>query len=194
MVSNTTEKARLLIAYFSYTGNTKRIAQALVERLQNFCDVEIVEIVPTRRRCYLHWLAYSFVPDSEVDVENPEMELSHYDIVLLGFPKWTFSCPPINKFIRRLKSLNKPKFYLFMTCGGFDEQRYLDSFARKLISVGCNIVGSLMIKRKQIQGETFGKYIESFVEHMQEEGKRCVSRAGTKGPSDTRNGVESEVI
>jgi flavodoxin len=169
MVSNTTQKARLVVAYFSYTGNTKRIAQALAERLQNFCDVETVEIVPTRRRCYLHWLAYSFVPDSETDIENPEMDLSHYDVVLVGFPKWTFSCPPLNRFIRRLRSLNKPKFYLFMTCGGFDDQRFLDNLTHKLVSIGCNIVGSLTIKRKQIQEETYCKPVDSYVERIQEE-------------------------
>ena len=169
MVSNTTKKARLLVAYFSYTGNTKRVAQALTERLQNLCDVETVEIVPTRKRCYLHWLAYSFVPDCEVEIENPEMELSHYDAVLIGFPKWTFSCPPLNRFIRRLRSLNKPKFYLFMTCGGFDDQRFLDGFTRKLVNMGCNIVGSLTIKRKQIQRETYYNPVESFVKRMQEE-------------------------
>ena len=169
MVSNTTQKARLLVAYFSYTGNTKRIAQALAERLQNFCDVETVEIVPTRKRCYLHWLAYSFVPDSEVDIENRQTELSHYDVVLVGFPKWTFSCPPLNRFIRRLKSLNKPKFYLFMTCGGFDDQRFLDGFTRKLVNMGCNIVGSLTIRGKQIQRETYCRPVDSYAERIQEE-------------------------
>ena len=169
MVSNTTQKARLLVAYFSYTGNTKRIAQALAERLQKFCNVETVEIVPTRKRCYLHWLAYSFVPGSEVDIENPEMDLSHYDVVLVGFPKWTFSSPPLNRFIRRLKSLNKPKFYLFMTCGGFDDQSFLDRLTHKLDSMGCNIVGSLTIKRKQIQREAYYKPVDSYVERMREE-------------------------
>jgi hypothetical protein len=169
MVSNTTQKARLLVAYFSYSGNTKRIAQALADKLRDFCDVEALEIIPTRRRRYLHWLAYSFVPDSEVDIESPEMELSHYDIFLLGFPKWTFSCPPINRFIHRPGSLNKPKFYLFMTSGGFDAQRFLDSFTRKLVSMGCNIIGSLTIKRKQIQEETYSESIDLFVKRIQEE-------------------------
>jgi hypothetical protein len=169
MVSNTTQKARLLVAYFSYTGNTKRIAQALADRLRNSYDVETLEIIPTRRRRYLLWLAYSFVPDSEVDIEGHETELSHYDVVLLGFPKWTFSCPPINRFIHRLGSLNKPKFYLFMTCGGFDAQRFLDSFTRKLVSMGCNIVGSLTINRKQIQGEIYCESVDSFVKPIHEE-------------------------
>jgi len=167
MVSRTGQKARLLVAYYSYTGNTKRIAQALAERLRNFFDVEIVEIAPTRRRWYLHWLAYSFVPDSEVEIENPEVELSQYDVVLLGFPKWTFSCPPLNRFIRKLRSLNKPRFYLFMTCGGFDEQRFLDSFTHKLASIGCNVAGSLTVERKQIHRETYRESVDSFVKHIQ---------------------------
>ena len=169
MVSSTGQKARLLVAYYSYTGNTKHIAQALAKRLRNSCDVEIVEIVPTRRRWYLHWLAYSFVPDSEVEIENPEVELSQYDVILLGFPKWTFSCPPLNRFIRKLRSLNKPRFYLLMTCGGFDEQRFLDSFTRKLARMGCNITGSLTIERKQIQRETYCRSVDSFVKRIQEE-------------------------
>lgn len=167
MVSSTGQKTRLLVAYYSYTGNTKRIAQALAEKLRSFCEAEIVEIVPTRRRWYLHWLAYSFIPDSEVEIENPEVELSQYDVVLLGFPKWTFSCAPLNRFIRKLRSLNKPKFYLLMTCGGFDEQRFLDSFTHKLASIGCNVAGSLTIERKQIHRETYRESVDSFVKHIQ---------------------------
>jgi hypothetical protein len=169
MASRTSRRARILVAYYSYTGNTKRIAQALAEGLRSFCDVEIVEIVPTRRRWYLHWLAYSFVPDSEVKIENPEVELSQYDVVLLGFPKWTFSCPPLNRFTRKLRSLNKPRFYLFMTCGGFDEQRFLDSFTRKLARMGCYVTGSLTIERKQIQRETYCRPVDSFAKRIQEE-------------------------
>jgi hypothetical protein len=168
LAPSNSRKARLLIAYFSYSGNTRRIAQALKERLQNFCDVEVVEIAPTRKRSYLHWLAYSFVPGSEVEIENSAMELSLYDVVLLGFPKWTFSCPPLNRFIRKLRSYNKPRFYLFMTCGGFDERRFLYSFMHKLAKSGYNIVESLAIRRKQIQRGTYSESVDSLVRRVRE--------------------------
>ena len=167
MVQSTRREARLLIAYFSYMGNTRRIAQALSERLRKSYDVEIVEIVPTRKRSCLHWLAYSFVPDSETEIENPERELSRYDVVLLGFPKWTFSCPPVNRYIRKLRSLSKPRFYLFMTYGGFDEQRFLNSMTGRLTKMGANIVESLTIKRKQIQNGTYAQSVDSFVRRLQ---------------------------
>jgi len=132
-------------------------------------EVETVEIAPTRKRSYLHWLAYSFVPDSEVEIENPEMELSAYDTVLLGFPKWTFSCPPLNRFIRKLRGVSSPKFYLFMTCGGFDDQRFLRSITRKLAKIGCNVVGSLMVKRKDIRAGTYVASVDSFAKRVEEQ-------------------------
>jgi hypothetical protein len=169
MASSTSKKARLLIAYFSYSGNTRCIAQALAERLRHSYDLETVEIAPTRKRSYLHWLAYSFVPDSEVEIENPGVELSRYDVVLLGFPKWTFSCPPLNRFIRKLRSRNKPRFYLFMTSGGFDEQRFLDNMTRKLAKMGCNILESLTVRRRQIQRETYAESVDSFAKRVQKQ-------------------------
>lgn len=138
------------------------MAEALIERLQGACKVEIVEIVPTRKRSYLHWLAYSFIPNSEVEIENPQMRLSAYNGVILGFPKWTLSCPPLNKFIRKLSALDVPKFFLFMTYGGFDEERFLRSFIRKLAEMRVNVVESVAIKREEILTETYKASVDVF--------------------------------
>ena len=163
---NPKRQARLLVAYFSYTGDTKRVAEALLERLRGY-DVETEEIVPTHKRSYLHWLAYSFVPNSEVDIADAEVDLSKFDVVLLGFPKWTLSCPPLNRFIHKIRNVDKPRFYLFMSCGGFDEQRYLDSLSRKLKKMNCSVVGSFTVKRREIQKETFSDSIDQFARRIQ---------------------------
>lgn len=175
IVPSTRRKARLLVAYFSYTGNTERVAKALSERLRGTYDVETVEIVPTRKRSYLQWLAHSLAPGSEVEIENTEVELSGYNAVLLGFPKWTFSCPPLNRFVRKLRSVSSLKFFLFMTSGGFDDQRFLRSMTRKLTKIGCDVVESLTVRRKQIRTEAYGGSVDLFAkridEHMHERRK-----------------------
>jgi hypothetical protein len=163
MAPSLKEQPRLLVTYFSYSGDTRCVTEALVERLQGSANLEIVEILPTRNRSYGRWLAYSFIPNSEVDIANAEIDLSKYDAVLLGFPKWTLSCPPLNRFIHNLRNVDKPKVYLFMSCGGFDEQRFLSSFIRKLTKMGCNCSGSLMIRKKQIQRGTLGHSVDQFV-------------------------------
>lgn len=161
-------QTRLLVTYFSYTGDTRLIAEALAERLRTY-DIETVKIVPTRKRSYLHWLAYSFVPNSEVDIANAEMDLSKYDAVLLGYPKWTFSCPPLNRFIHNMRNVDKPRFYLFMSCGGFDEQRFLENLTHKLIKKGCNVVECLTVKRKQIQRETYAESVDLFARRIRQD-------------------------
>jgi len=168
-VSPTRRRARLLCAYFSYTGNTKRAMETLCVALREAFDVEIVEIVPKRKRSYLRWLAYSFVPGSEVEIDNQPMELSDYAGVVLGFPKWTFSCPPLNRFIRELTSVQVPAFFLLMTCGGFDEKRFMRTFTHELGEVGCNIVDSLTIRRKWIREGTYMAFMESFAKRIQEQ-------------------------
>jgi hypothetical protein len=54
-----------------------------------------------------------------------------------------------------------------MTCGGFDEQRFLDSFTHKLARIGCDVAGSLTIERKQIQRETYPESVDSFAKYIQ---------------------------
>jgi len=167
-VSSRRQQARVLIAFFSYTGNTRCIAQALSENLRRSCDVETVEIIPTRRRSYLHWLTYSFVPESQVEIENPQTDLSVYDAVLLGFPKWTFSCPPLNRFLHKLSGFEVPESFLFMTCGGFDEKRYLHSLTEKLANMGFNIIESLTIRRRRIREGTYRPAADAFTERVEE--------------------------
>ncbi len=161
-------RPRLLCAYFSYTGNTRRAVQFLCTALRATFEVDVVEIVPRHKRSYLHWLAYSFVPGSEVEIENQRMELSEYHGVVLGFPKWTFSCPPVNKFISKLASLQVPVLFLLMTCGGFDEKRFMRSLICRLQGIGCEVADSLTIKREWIHEGTHTILVEPFAKRIEE--------------------------
>jgi len=143
--------------------------ETLCAALRGALDVEIVEIMPKRKRSYLHWLAYSFVPGSEAEIRNQPMELSDYAGVVLGFPKWTFSCPPLNRFIRELAGVQVPSFFLLMTCGGFDERRFMRAFTHELRGIGCNVVNSLTIKRKWIREGTYIASVESFAKRIEEQ-------------------------
>jgi len=145
------------------------VMETLCTALRETFDVEIVEIVPKHKRSYLHWLAYSFVPASKVEIDNQPMDLSDYAGVVLGFPKWTFSCPPLNAFIRGLTGVQIPAFFLLMTCGGFDEKRFMRTFTRELQAIGCNVVDSLTIGRKWVREGTYKASVESFAKRIEEQ-------------------------
>ena len=90
-----------LIVYFSYTGNTSMIANKIKEKLD--CDILEIETVVPYSKDY-----DSVVNDeqnSEASNHLPEIkklniDLSKYDIIILGTPVWWYRpCPTIRTFL-----------------------------------------------------------------------------------------------
>ena len=94
-----------LIAYFSPTGNTKKLA----EKLANAIEGDLFEIVPEKpyTKEDLDWLDRSSRSSLEMsnrgfrpDVLNKVEDISKYDIIYLGFPIWWYGAPNIvNSFL-----------------------------------------------------------------------------------------------
>ena len=85
-----------LIVYFSYTGNTKMIAQSIQKKLE--CDVlEIQPVIP-------YSTDYQTVVDQEQNNENsnktPEikkinLDLTNYNEIIIGSPVWWYTIAPV---------------------------------------------------------------------------------------------------
>lgn len=92
--------ANIAVVYFSGTGNTERVAQAIAETTGG----DIHEIVPAEpyTSADLRWTD----PDSRVNYEHEnydsirpeiaqEIDLDGYDVVFLGYPLWWGEAPAI---------------------------------------------------------------------------------------------------
>ena len=113
---------KTLVAYFSATGATKRLA----ERIASTLDADIFEIVPATKytdddikwpsrsnRSCLEMKHKEFRPG----VLNKISNIDEYDEVFLGFPVWYFTAPTIiNTFIEENNLEGKP-LYIFVTSG-----------------------------------------------------------------------------
>lgn len=114
---------KVLIAYFSATGTTKKVA----ENLANVTDGDLYEIKPLQpyTREDLDWT--NDKSRSSVEMKNkkyrPEivddnLSLSEYDTVFLGFPIWWGVAPTVvNTFLEKHDFSNKT-IILFATSGG----------------------------------------------------------------------------
>lgn len=150
---------RPLLAYYSRTGTTETVARAVKGRL----DDPAVEVIrPTRRRRYVNWLARSFVPGSTVPIEPVETDPRDRSVAFLGTPKWTFSCPPVTAYLERVR-YDGASVGLFVTYGGFDEERYARGLAERLRALGAAHVTSLLVKRDRVGGPDIEAAVESFV-------------------------------
>lgn len=109
-----------LIVYFSYTGNTKMIANKIKEKLE--CDIlEIKTIIPYSKD-------YETVVNDEQnsersnylpEIENIDIDLSKYNEIIIGTPVWWYRpVPAIRTFLTK-NNLKGKKIIPFATNAGW---------------------------------------------------------------------------
>ncbi|MBR3002553.1 MAG: flavodoxin [Clostridia bacterium] len=121
---------KTLVAYFSATGATKRLA----ERIAKTLEADIFEIKPAVEYTYedLKWPSRDnrsciemknkkFRPGVLNKLENS----AEYDEIFLGFPVWYYTAPTIvNTFIEE-NNLEGKDIYIFVTSGVTSVERSL---------------------------------------------------------------------
>ena len=152
----------LRIVYFSFTSTVRTLAQAVTSKLKANAQVTVCTIEPRTSRGYGGWLPRSFLPNWRVPIKPTTTDLEPYDLVCLGFPKWTFACPPVNQYIKLMKGCQGKKIALFMCHRGFDEKRYLGSMVRKVSKRGFLVVATLAVKQDVVREGAYEEALDSF--------------------------------
>lgn len=126
---NTGEESNVLIAYFSWSGNTEAVAQ----EIQNQTGADLFEIVPAE--------PYTDDYDELLDIAQEEqssdarpaiadtVDLSGYDTVYLGFPNWWGDMPMIIYTFFDEYDLSGKTIAPFNTSGGSGFSDSLDTIA-----------------------------------------------------------------
>lgn len=151
-----------VVVYYSRTGTTHAVATDVAAGL----DAPAVHRVrPTTERSYPNWLARSFVPGSTVPIEPVPTDLRDAEVVVLGTPKWTFSCPPVTALLRRA-DLGGVPVGLVLTYGGFDEERYADALVDRLTGMGADVRARLLVKRDDVGAAGYDERVRAFSEQL----------------------------
>ena len=118
-----TNNNKILVAYFSATGTTKRVAEKIAE-LEN---ADIYEIIPANpyTSADLNWNDNNSRTTKEMDDKNvrPEIasddiEVSSYSIIYLGYPIWWGDAPRIMSTFVEKYNFDGIKVIPFCTSGG----------------------------------------------------------------------------
>lgn len=115
------EEKEIAVVYFSVTGNTKTVAELLKDEL----NADIFEIIPMQEYTDedLQYNDRNTRATKEQDDKNarPEIEndidISNYDIILLGYPIWWGDCPRIMQTFIETNKLNNKTVIPFCTSG-----------------------------------------------------------------------------
>ena len=151
-----------MLAFFSWTGNTKFVAEEIKRNILHNNEVDTSEIHPKKTRRYSTWLLLSLIPGSKVSIQPTINDISNYDFLILGCPKWALSSPPINEYLNSLKGCKGRMSAVFITFGGYDEKRYLLQLENSLKKKGLQIIDRLAVRRSDIKKGEYLKKIKSF--------------------------------
>ena len=114
---------KTLVAYFSASGNTKKIAEMIAEE----GGFDLHEIAPEKEytKADLNWMDKKSRSSVEMNdkafrpaIKKSDLDISGYDKILIGFPIWWYVAPTIiNTFLETYDFAGK-QIVLFATSGG----------------------------------------------------------------------------
>ena len=115
--------SKKLVAYFSATGRTAKVAKLLAEAL----GADIHEIKPKEpyTRSDLNWLNKKSRSSVEMnnksirpEITESNVQIAEYDVIFLGFPIWWYVAPTIINTFLESADFSGKKIILFATSGG----------------------------------------------------------------------------
>lgn len=115
---------KILIAYYSLTGTTAKVAKKIQENLN--CEIEEIEDLKDRSGA-LGYLksCIDAIRKKPADIKTVEKDPSDYDLVIIGTPIWAGTMAnPILTYIEQNKS-NFNNVSFFCTCGGSGYEKTL---------------------------------------------------------------------
>ena len=115
--------AKKLVAYFSASGVTKKVAEMISE----VSEYELYEIKPKQAytNADLNWMDKNSRSSVEMkdkkfrpEIITKDIEMSDYDEIILGFPIWWYVAPAIINTFLEVYDFSGKKITLFATSGG----------------------------------------------------------------------------
>lgn len=138
--------SRILVAYYSRSGTTRRLAEQLAHALD--ADIEAIED-PTDRTGVLGYLRSAFqgLRRTRVDVRPALLEPHAYDLVLVGTPIWDDTVSvPVRSYLHLYQG-QFPETAFFCTCGSSRGDR---AFAEMARIAGRTPLATLRVREREI--------------------------------------------
>ena len=143
---------KILILYYSLTGNTKACCEALQQSLK----ADIIEIKDLSDRSG-GWGFFKSAIGSllgiHTDIEPEKPDLSPYSNIILGSPIWTGKLSMAIRTLIDNNKFNGKKVVIFTTTNAFEQEKYKEKSKNLVREAGGEVVGYYQILAKEVVSE-----------------------------------------
>ncbi len=140
---------KVLVVYYSLTGNTKLIAEEIAKSINS----DILELKPVKELdadggSKYFWGGYQATMKIKPKLKPFDINPLEYDLIILGTPVWAWTyTPPIHSFLSKFDLSGK--HVALWTCSDGDGVRAMNKFKKALKNA--NILGEIRFKAPKKQ-------------------------------------------
>ena len=155
---------KTLITYYSFSGNTDKVADIFADVLRKRGEVVLQRLKPANEiQNFALQCKAAFMGERAVLEGDVQFDLGQYDLVMIGSPVWAFApTPSINTYLDKLSGLNGKRVIMLLTSGsGTGVGRCFKNMRKVLENKGAAKVDEVNIPdRKQNDKEFIASSLE----------------------------------
>ena len=137
-----------IIIYYSYSGNTRKVAEVLAEYLKQKGQAEIIELKAQDESASFFGQAARALWRKRAEIVPENFDLSKYDLICLGTPVWAFGpAPAMNTYLDKCSRVEGKDVILFTTYGSGTGNNRCHNYMQSILSKK----GAKSFKRFSIQ-------------------------------------------
>jgi flavodoxin len=148
---------KIAIVYYSYTGNTERVAKILTEILREKGKVDLFKIVSLNESKSFFAQVYRALFKKRAKIEDINFDLSGYELIFFGTPVWAcLPTPAMNTYLDRCFGLEGKSIILFVTYhSGVGVKRCLNYMQDILTKKGVKNFKRFSLQESKVEDKKF---------------------------------------
>lgn len=110
---------KILITYFSHTGNTEKVVNIIANELKTKNNVDSQRLIPTNGATNFFTRCRDARRREHPEIKPINTDISKYDLIILATPVWALNAAPaINTYLDQIHDLQKKNIVLILVSGG----------------------------------------------------------------------------
>lgn len=149
---------KTLIACYSYSGHTLKVAKALQKEI----NADLTQINSEKDKWYLLNL-WGALREKKVPIKPCQTDLRDYEVLVLCCPVWGGKTPPaINQYLSEIKNVKGKQFGVFVTSGGGRSQKATIIMREYLLGQEMKFLGQMRLLTKDVEKEEYDEKFDIF--------------------------------